>query len=152
LAFYVGYASELFEIRSQNPNLNFDVMELFKANGATRNYTYGSFIGVGMMRAAPNPVAGYQALGYISSKQSIDVLSKLVSLPPVRRDLLVMNQKDPYVSVFFKSAVSAFSWLDMNTLGTDALFRGMIRDVTSGKLDSESAIYELSKNLKSNSL
>jgi ABC-type glycerol-3-phosphate transport system substrate-binding protein len=149
LAFYVGKASELFDIRAKNPNLNFDVMELFKTNGATRSYTYGSFAGIGMLKVAPNPVAAYAALNYISSKESVDILSKSLSLPPSRRDLLLFQQKDPYIDVFFKSALSAFSWPDSNPLGTEEFFRGMIRDVTSGKSDSAAAVYELSKNLQS---
>lgn len=150
LAFYIGKSSEIFEIREQNPNLNFDVMELFKTNGAVRSYTYGSFVGVGILKAAPNFVAGYAALSYITSKESIDALSKTVSLAPARRDLILVQQKDPYVDVFFKSALSSFAWPDPNVGTTEALFRAMIRDVTGGKLDSESAIYEISRYLQSN--
>lgn len=150
LAFYIGKSSELFQIREQNPNLNFDAMELFKTNGSDRSYTYGSFVGVGMLKSAPNPIAAYTALKYISSKESIDAISKSLSLPPVRRDLILIQQKDPYVDIFFRSALSAFSWPDDNYLATEAFFRGMIRDVTSGKTNSTGAIYELSKNLQSN--
>ena len=49
-AFYIGRASELFALQAQNPNLNFDVMELFQPEGAVRPTTYGSFIAAGMMK------------------------------------------------------------------------------------------------------
>ncbi len=56
-AFYIGRASELFSIQSENPNLNFDVTQLFQTANATRPITFGSFVAVGIMKNAPNMLA-----------------------------------------------------------------------------------------------
>lgn len=146
-AFYIGLSSELFSIQSQNPNLNFDVMELFQPQNAPRAITYGSFVAAGVMKSAPNFTAAYAAVAAMATPDQIDSLSKRFSLAPARRDLLLVTQQNPYVSVFFKSALSAFSWPDQNTATTNKVFRGMIEDVKSGKSDAQTAIYEATRDL-----
>lgn len=147
-AFYIGRASELFTIQAQNPNLNFDVMELFQPTNATRSITYGSFIAVGVMKNAPNFTAGYAAAAAMASPEGVDALSKRFSLPPARRDLLLVAQQNPYVSVFFKAALSAFSWPDPNVTTTNNIFRAMIQNVNSGRSDAQTAIYETTRDLQ----
>ena len=147
-AFYIGRASELFTIQAQNPNLNFDVMELFQPTDAQRSITYGSYIAAGVMNSAPNFTAAYAAVSAMSSAQGVDAISKRASLPPARRDLLLVTQQNPYVSVFFKAALSAFSWPDQNVTTTNSVFRAMIQNVNSGRSDAQTAIYEATRDLQ----
>jgi ABC-type glycerol-3-phosphate transport system substrate-binding protein len=149
-AFYIGRASELFVIQSQNPNLNFDVQELFQSPNSPRPITYGSFIGVGVIQNAPNFNAAYDAASQMSTSAQVDVLSKRLSLPPVRRDLLLVAQSNPYITVFFRAASSAFSWPDPNYAATERIFRGMITSVLSGATSPDTAIYDASRDLQSN--
>jgi ABC-type glycerol-3-phosphate transport system substrate-binding protein len=148
-AFYIGRASELFAIQSQNPNLNFDVARMFQSSGATRPVTYGSFLSVAMLAKAPNPVAAYAAASQMATSANIDILSKQFSLPPVRRDLLQVAQTNPYVSVFFQAALSAFSWPDPNPASTNSIFRDMINNVNSNTADTQTAIYDATRDLQS---
>jgi ABC-type glycerol-3-phosphate transport system substrate-binding protein len=147
-AFYIGRASELFTIQAQNPNLNFDVMELFQTGANTRSVTFGSFIAIGMLKNAPNPVAAYAGLTAISNPTNVDTFSKIVSLPPVQRSLLLARQDNPYVSVFFTAALSAFSWPDPNPDQTNLLFKDMVTAVTSGRTDAATAIYDANAKLQ----
>lgn len=146
-AFYIGRASELFTIQQQNPNLNFDVIQLFQSQNATRPITFGSFTAVAVMQKAPNMVAAYAAATQIASATDIDNLSKRFSLPPVRRDLLQAAQSNPYVSVFFQAALSAFSWPDPNPVSTNKVFRDMITNVNSNTTDVQTAILNASQSL-----
>ena len=146
--FYIGRASELFTIQAQNPNLNFDVMELFQTGADTRTMTFGSFMAVAMTKNAPNPVAAYAAATSMASPIKVDALSKTLSLPPVQRSLLLSRQENPYVAVFFKAALSAFGWADPDPVLTTKIFKEMILTVTSGRGDSTSAIYDASKELQ----
>ncbi len=148
-AFYIGRASELFTIQAQNPNLNFDVSEIFQTGANTRPVTFGSFLGVGIVKKAPNMTAAYAAAMLLGSSSSVDMLSKSLSLPPVRRDLLLVGQNNPYISVFFKAALSAFAWPDPNPAQTEALFRDMITSVTSGRSNPAAALYDAQRELQS---
>lgn len=147
-SFYIGRASELFTIQAQNPNLNFDVMELFQTGANSRSVTFGSFLAIDMLKKAPNPVAAYAALTAISSPTNMDAFSKILSLPPVQRSLLLSRQDNPYVSVFFTAALSAFAWPDPNPVQTESIFKEMITDVTSGRTDPSTAIYNANRKLQ----
>lgn len=147
-AFYLGRASELFTIQEQNPNLDFDVQELFQLDGATRPVTYAPFLAVGMLKAAPNPTAAYAAYGALARPNDTDTFSKLFSLPPARRDLLQVPQQNPYITVFFRAALNAFPWLDPNPAASDGAFRGMISNVNSGLRDADAAINEAHATLQ----
>lgn len=146
--FYIGRASELFTIQAQNPNLNFDVMELFQTGANTRTVTFGSFLAVDMLKKAPNPVAAYAAASTLATTANVDALSKALSLPPVQRSLLLSQQSNPYVSVFFKAALSAFGWLNPDAAQTQTVFKDMVTAVTSGKSDAGSAVHDASRELQ----
>ncbi len=147
--FYIGRASELFSIQSQNPNLNFDVTQLFQSSSATRPITFGSFIAVGIMAKASNPAAANAAAVQMANSSNIDALSKALSLPPVRRDLLQVAQNNPYLAVFFQAALSAFSWPDPNPASTNKIFHDMITNVNSNTTDTPTAIENATRDLQS---
>ncbi len=148
-AFYIGRSSELFTIQQQNPNLNFDVATLFQSEASARPVTFGSFVAVGILKNSPNIATAYPAALELSSRESIDALSKTFGLAPARRDLLLVQQQNPYVSVFFRAALSAFAWLDPNPVATEQLFRDMIDSVNSGRSDTQTAIFDANRDLQS---
>jgi hypothetical protein len=70
-------------------------------------------------------------------------------LPPVRRDLLQVSQSNPYVSVFFQAALSAFAWPDPNPASTNTIFHDMITNVNSNTTDVQTAIFNATHDLQS---
>ncbi len=148
-AFYIGRSSELFTIQQQNPNLNFDVAPFFQSEAATRPVTFGSFVAIALLKNSPNIATAYPTALALSSKENIDTFSKIFGLPPARRDLLLLQQSNPYVSIFFKAALSAFAWADPDPIATEKIFRDMIQDVTSGRADTQSVIFDANTNLQS---
>ncbi len=148
-AFYIGRASELFTIQARNPNLNFDVTELFQLENKTRSITFGSFIAASMTKSSTNPIAAYAALAALADPTGTDDFSKRFSLPPARRDLLLVQQPNPYIAIFFRAALSAFTWPDPNPVATEQTFRDMITDVTSGRSSAMTAIYNANRDLQS---
>jgi ABC-type glycerol-3-phosphate transport system substrate-binding protein len=148
-AFYIGLASELFAIQSRNPNLSFDVTSLFQADGAVRPITYGNFSGLGIVKSTRNFPATYSVAGTLTSKEFIEYLSSSMSLPSARRDLLLTPQTNPYVQVYFKAALSTFSWPDTNASLSEKIFRDMIQTVNSGRSDAASAVYQAGNDLSS---
>lgn len=148
-AFYIGRASELFTIQARNPNLNFDVSTLFQADGAIRPVTHGLFSGLAMIKSSPNFSAAYIVAGDLTSAEFTEYLSGATSLPSVRRDLLLTQQTNPYVQVYFQAALSAFGWPDVDNIATENVFRDMIRNINSGATNPNQAIYEASRDLQS---
>lgn len=148
-AFYIGRASELFAIQSRNPNLNFDVSTLFQADGATRPVTYGSFGGVAILKSTMQFPLAYSTYSMLIGTDFTQYLATALSLPPVRRDLLLGQQQNPYIQIFFKAALSTFTWPDINANGSDAVFRDMVRAVNSGRSTPQQAVYQGGQDLQS---
>ena len=125
------------------------VKELFQTTANPRPITFGSFLGVGILKASTNLITAYAASGVLSSKDAVDAFSKRLSLPPVRRDLLLVPQTNPYVAVFFRAAVASFAWQDPNPVATEKIFRDMITNVTSGRANATTAISDAARNIQS---
>ncbi len=145
LALYFGYASELFSIQSQNPNLNFDVAMVPQTKDTQAKVSFGKITALGVLKSSKNLTTAYIAGNTLSSAVFAQKLVALpaVSLPPARRDLLSAHptgENQAYLSVFFNSALIAKGWLDPDTTATDAIFRDMINNVSSGKLTIDKAV------------
>ncbi|HSE56742.1 MAG TPA: extracellular solute-binding protein [Candidatus Paceibacterota bacterium] len=148
-AFYIGSASELFDIQSQNPNLNFDVALLPQPETNEQAVTYGTFTAASVVKSTKNFSAAYAALLEFGSDTFATFMSKTLSVPPAHRALLLDRPQSPYLNVFFSTAAVTFSWPDPDIAKTDQAFRDMIRNVSSGRTTPEEAVSEASKALQS---
>jgi ABC-type glycerol-3-phosphate transport system substrate-binding protein len=59
LATYFGFASEYYDLKNKNPNLDFDVAPLPQAKGERRAATYGKMYGFSIVHTTPNPAVTY---------------------------------------------------------------------------------------------
>lgn len=140
LALYLGTASELFEIQSKNPNLNFDVAFAPQIKNSNIRVTYGKLYGIAVSKFSSNSKVAYQAIYDLISQNFQQELSSAFSLPPVRRDLLTQKPENPYASVFFDSSLSARGWLDPNYQKTNQIFKSMYDAYFSNSLDARAAV------------
>lgn len=133
LAIYIGYASEVAELRSKNPNLNFDVTRVPQSKDASQTLTYGSMYALAVPKASKKQSAAVQAAMLLVGKNVLTELVNATGLPPVRRDMLASRPEDTYLSVFYDSAVQARAWLSPDQAQTNAVFKEMIESVTGGR-------------------
>ncbi|MDD5152976.1 MAG: extracellular solute-binding protein [Candidatus Pacebacteria bacterium] len=140
LAIYFGYASEYPEIKAKNPNLNFDVAPVPQTGDSSTKITFGRVQGLALTKYAKNPTGAIQAALLLSSKESTGEIAQTMSLPPVRRDLLVATQNDPVLSIFYDSVLIARAWQDPDPAKTDDFFENMINDVESGRQNINEAL------------
>lgn len=139
LAMYLGKASELFEIQEKNPNLNFDVSFVPQNNLNTR-ITYGEMSGIALSKFSQNSAVAYQVVFDMVSANFQTKLSSALSLPPVRRDLLLQRPPNPYAGTFFDASLSSRGWLDPNDKKTDQIFQDMFDAIFSNSLNPRSAV------------
>lgn len=140
LATYFGFASELSDIRTKNPNLNFDVAVLPQALTGKNRATFGNMLGLAIAKSSRDPNNTLAVLAGLFNREAIAIWSESTKLPPVRRDLLLTRPQDPYLSVFYDSALISKAWLDPRPESTDTIFRDMIESVTSGKSRAGEAV------------
>lgn len=132
LAFYFGYASELQRLQDKNPNLNFDVAQFPQEKGGIPN-VYGKMTAFAIVKNTKNFAGALGVISKLTEKDSIIIWRDLYNLPPVRKDLLAAPAADPYMTVFYRSAIQTKSWYDPNPAGSDLVFKDMIESITSGK-------------------
>lgn len=140
LAFYIGKGSELFNIQSVNPNLSFDVSTIMQTNGTNTRRTFASMNAVAISKSTKNPALAMSTAILFTEPEVSKNIAVLLSLPPARRDLLAEIPRDPYLTIFYNSAIFGRTWLDPDNKATDAIFRDMIQNILSNKFDISDSI------------
>lgn len=147
LAFYIGYASELFYIQSKNPNLNFNMTMVPQLSTIGAKLTFGKMNSLAVMKNSKNINTAIVAIGALTGPDYAGGVAVNLSLPPARRDLLSQKQEIPYVDTFYKSSLIARGWYNPSESDSNALFRAMIRSIKSGELGIDDAIDRLDTEL-----
>lgn len=140
LAIYFGFASEIFDIQKKNPNLNFDVAPVPTSREGGVNTSFAKFYGLSLTRSSPRHGSALAAAMILTSAQGAASISEVLSLPPVRRDLLARRPTDAYKSVFYDSAIRGRAWLDPDPSASAEIFAVMIDSITSGRERTSSAV------------
>jgi len=141
LAFYIGKASELFNIQSINPNLIFNVNQIPQIKDATTKRTYGEIYAIAVNKKTANLAAAFKVAGDLTTGDKAKSISTSMSLPPVSRDLLNSKpNENPYLFTFFNSAIITKSWIDPDEIKTDGIFKELIENILSNTLSLGEAV------------
>jgi ABC-type glycerol-3-phosphate transport system substrate-binding protein len=140
VATYLGFASELWSLRSRNPNLNFDVTTLPQIRNGEFQATAGRLYALIIPKSSKNPSAAAAAALTMAGNSALSDFAARSYLPPARRDMLGVAQTDPFKAVFYKSAVLARSFIDPSPLETKRIFADMVEAVISGEARIDSAL------------
>ncbi len=147
LALYIGYASEINDIRAKNPNLNFDVTYMPQASNG-RTVTFGKLTSLALSKNSRKIESAFGVLSTMSSDGLLAEISRIVELPPVARTLLSDKPTSPYATVFYDSALFSKAWLDPEPASTDIVFQSMIENIVSGRDRVSNAISRASAEMK----
>ncbi len=147
LATYLGFASEINDIRTKNPNLDFDVAMIPQARGGKNKATYGSMYGFSIVKSTANINSTFTVLNALVDPSAITEIINLSYLPPVRRDIIGAGSTDPYLSIFYNSALISKGWLDSDKKESNRIFQNIVESVTSGKKNPSEALQNGSDEL-----
>lgn len=147
LAIYLGFASEARELRLKNPNLNFDVAPMLQSKDAPRVITFGRMTGLAIPKSSKNVAGASKVISLMTAPNSINELTKVTGLPPVRRDLLAMKPSGGSLSVFYDAAIQSRGWLSPEASKINPVFREMIESITSGRSMPTEAITKANSQL-----
>ncbi len=134
LAMYFAPASEIYELRDKNPNLNFETALIPKASGAgAQSRVYGRFHGLYIVKGTKNVNSALAVLSLLSTNSSSKIFADAIGLPSARRDLLVTTGESAYKSVFVESAIQSKTWFDPESKVSNNIFLNMIESITTGR-------------------
>lgn len=140
LALYFGYASEYESLRAGNPNLNIDLAPVPGPRGVARRITHSTITGFAIPISSSNAGNAYAAARSMSDAIALRAWAETTGLPPVHRALLNNPPTDSFGAVVYDAALNAHTWLDPNQAGSDTVFKTMIDDIASGRLDVNQAV------------
>jgi ABC-type glycerol-3-phosphate transport system substrate-binding protein len=148
LANYFGLASELASLAERNPHLNFDVASvprLTKGVGLTVGHLYGL---AAIKNSAKNNLA-FSAIAELAlQNHSFAELSSNLGAAPVRRSLLIVPQANPSAQVFYREALVCRAWPDPEKSKTSLVFKNLIDDSSTGRMDMKTTIEKANKALQ----
>lgn len=148
LALYFGFGSEHGAIQDGNPNLSFDVAEVPQGADARFRRGYGTFYGMAVTKNSPNIGGAFRALYKLAAQVETENYARAFGFGPVYRASHATGESDPVRTNIRRASLIARGWLDPNPSGSDNVFRQMVEDVVSGRLDINQAIGDAETRLK----
>lgn len=147
LAVYFAPASEGRTLSQEKPLLNFDVARLPQPETGTTPVTYGSVYAFSIPRLAPNPNGALTVAFALTNIDNAQFLADVADTAPARRDLLV-EQDDPFLEVYYQSALISKPWLSPQPREIDAVFSAMVDNVIRGGMSAAEALRQASAALQ----
>lgn len=142
VAMYFGFASEYAGLAQRNPNLHFGTAQMPQRSKDSSRVTFGRIVGLSISRSAKNVSGALAIAEKLADTSSVGLIAGALSLPPVRRDVVVDTAGNATASVFVDSALIAHGWLDPAPKSSDSVFQTMIESTVSGKLSPSTAVSE----------
>lgn len=149
VAMYFDTGQAVAEVRSRNPNLNFDVTTIPQRSDG-QNRTYGKMYGLAILDRVPPQRRGrvFSALQQLTVPAIAESMLQNTNLTPVHKEVVASaNPEEAYKATFLNAAVTARGWRDPDPSQSDNIFSGMITDVISGQADVGSAVNTASRSL-----
>jgi ABC-type glycerol-3-phosphate transport system substrate-binding protein len=140
LAVYFGYASELRDIQTKNPNMNFDTYRMPQVRDLPYKKTFGKMNGVAVMKTSKNKPVAFFTAALLTSPDFDKAVSDEFNLPPVHRALLAKTPSNPFMKVFYESAIISDAWLDINAEKTHIIFQTAIDSIIAGRARIRNAV------------
>jgi len=148
VAIYFGFASEVYDLRAKNPNLNYDVALFPQLQDAKKKVVFGKMNALSVLKTSRDIANSIRIIQLLAGIEALRELSKVTGLPPARRDLLSERPNDSYQAIFYTGALQSHAWLDPDRVSTDMIFRDMVESVVSGKESLGESISRAEADLK----
>lgn len=147
LVIYFGLASEYSSLRTNNPNLNFDIAVVPQRDQVGDRKTSTSFEAIGVVKSSSNKATAFQVAFLLASAPNASRISDLIGLPPVRRDLLSQGPVDDVRPVLYQSAIIGESWLDPEPNQTELIMANMAQDVLLNRKAASEAVLDADQQI-----
>jgi len=148
LAMYFGYASELENIKTKNPHLNFDITEVPQIKNGKIKATFGRIYSLVVSKNSPQIQTVFSALLKLTAKDFSKDFSKATNLGSARRDVLAEGTDDPILSVIYKSTIMSRSWLEPDPSAVSEIFKNMVESTATGRLKISEAVANAKNKLE----
>ena len=146
-AFAIGFSDDIARVRAKNPHLNFGIAPFPQKKGAGIPVVYGRYFFPTVLKFSKNPLAAWQFVHYLTSREGSAAYIQKTMRPPARRDLISAKAPIPDLDAFYRQSLIAKSWPVPDNAATRRLFQDAIDSVISGTADANKAVDNMSQRL-----
>lgn len=147
VAMAFGLSGDIPRLLAQNPHLNLGIAPFPQQTHARAPVVYGTYHFAGVSRLSKNPIAAWQLVLYLTSKDGAETYLKAARRPAARRDLIAAGAPTPELDVSYQQALIAKTWKTPDAQATQRLFRDMIESVVLGAATPKEALDALKDQL-----
>lgn len=150
LAMYIGYGSEIEEIKNKNPHLDFDIAQVPQISTESGHVTYGKLdtLVISRQTEALRQTAGLIFINFLARPDIQGEIAERFMVAPASRQALALGHENPLLSILYGSAVKNKFWLDPNQAGTYAIMKDMAEQARLEVKSIESIINEAQLKLQ----
>lgn len=147
LAFYFGYASELYSLINKNPNQNFSAAPIPQIRESNFKLTSAKVTGIAIASSSKNFNTAFTAASLMATGNFASAFANALYLVPARRDLLTAQPVDSFFPIFYSSALFSRAWLDPLSSGSDDIYRAMVENTLSNNMTSDEAVRDADQKM-----
>ncbi|MDP2676687.1 MAG: extracellular solute-binding protein [bacterium] len=137
LAMYIGYASEIAEIRNKNPHLDFDIAETPQISTESNHVTYAKLNTLVISRQSESlrQTASLILINFLTRSDIQSSIAERFFLAPTSRTALLKSHESSFLATIYTSAIKNKFWRDPDPAKTLVLLREM---ADQAKLETKS--------------
>ncbi len=140
VAMIFNYASQLSNLKTKNPFLNFAAAPM-PQNNQTNPVNYANYWGYTVSNKSSYSDLAWDFILLLTTNQAnAENYIKQTQKPPALRFLIQKYLNDPELGIFAKQALTAKSWPQIDSGQIEIIFSDMIESVISGKQTTKNAI------------
>ncbi len=149
LVYYFGFGSEGGVIERLNPNLNFDIAEMPQGASANLKRTYAHIYAVSPLRSSDNLSGSFGVMSILGKSDNIKELAAEYNMVPALRSLAAAGSNDTYGRFAYKSASTAYGWLNPQIIEATDVFSKALSDISENRRNLEAGTVDIQSGLES---
>lgn len=148
MAFYLGYPTEINEIKQKNPNLNFAITMVPQEKDTGKKVNYGQLYSIGISKITKNLPGAIGVANLMTSAEYVPNLIAGSYYVSARRDILNNKPVDNIDGALIQNAaIISKTFLDPNATQTNRLITTTINQVNAGAKNVQSAFEAINSGL-----
>jgi len=128
VAMMFGYSYARNNILSKAPRLRFDVTYMPQIKDSILKKNYADYWGYGVYVKSAYPEAAWSFLKFLAKPKNASFYLSSTKNPASQKSILLTQQNNPKLAVFADQALTADSWLQLNSSFIKDVMRNMIDD------------------------
>jgi multiple sugar transport system substrate-binding protein len=128
-AMFVGYASQIPQIKAENPYINFGVSTMPQFN-LSNQINYPNYWGLAVSKQSQYQAQAWDFINFVTTDPTTaNNYATASGRPPALRSLIAQYESDPILGPYASQALTAEDWVEPDADSVSTIFNNMIESV-----------------------